>query len=389
MKFNNDNNQFLAEILDLEQEARLSQLFDVSGVQESFRFRALHRARRIALALIDDRGEVRQDLLKKLIVALEKEGYIFYPGGYNDGTITEHILPFLRLLAQDETLKSLKRFQRPLCHKWAEQIVSETLGMPALTDAHIRAAVLCACLTPLRQNVGSCFATAPAILIQREQVSLLIDDLYQLLSTGKLKRTFGGVEYAVPMSPSTGIGDLNKKLLSPQAMLCPGLIAAIRTITDEEVQVPIGMTAADLIHQVLLRQFSVSDTELQKARSLEIAEFKAGKLSPKMEQVRALQQKRKRGKVSVQSRLRQLLAQMLGVHPRLLFGDKNGVFPVEPLFELRASSRRVRRHWANHLPKDRREDQRVQPEDRRVSKAIRDRLRSGPRCGNPFAQSFV
>lgn len=182
---------------------------------EDYLDRALSRARSIALALIDERGEVKQDVLKKLISDLETEGYIFYPEGYSDGTITEHILSVLRLLDRDEILKSIKRFQNPLCHKWAEKVVSETLGLPSapLTDGNIRAAVLCAALTPLRQNVGSCFATAPAILIQREQTSLFLDDLYQLLSTGKLKRTFGGVEYAVPLSPNAGLGKADNALL--------------------------------------------------------------------------------------------------------------------------------------------------------------------------------
>ncbi len=125
------------------------------------------------MALMDEKGEVNQDFLEKVIVAFEQEGFLFYPQGFNDGMIQEHILGFLKILKQDETLKSLKRFQKPLCHKWAEKLIFETLGIPAstpLTDSLIKSAVLCACLTPLRQNVGSCFATAPAIMIQKEQV---------------------------------------------------------------------------------------------------------------------------------------------------------------------------------------------------------------------------
>src|SRR5690349_4176154 len=162
---------FLIQLLDLQNEAMLSFLFDLSALQESFRFRALQRARRLSLALIDEKGEVEQKLLKKIITSFEREGFIFYSQELNDGIIQEHILGFLRFLGQEEILKSLKRFQKPLCHKWAEKLIFETLGLNStipLTDGMIRAAVLCTCLTPLRQSVGSCFATAPAILIQKE-----------------------------------------------------------------------------------------------------------------------------------------------------------------------------------------------------------------------------
>ncbi len=99
-----------------------------------------------------------------------------------------------------------KKFSLPLCHHRAEEIVRQTLGLPRntkLEDDHVRRAALVACLTPLRQSIGSCFATAPAILAQKQRVDLLINDLYDLLTTGRLKRVVEGVEYSVPMSLSS------------------------------------------------------------------------------------------------------------------------------------------------------------------------------------------
>ncbi len=324
---------FFVQLLDLPSEARLSFLFDLSSVQESFRFRALHRARRLSLALIDEKGDLKQDLLKKIITVFEQEGYIFFPQGSNDGVIQEHIMGFLRMLSQEEILKLLKRFQKPLCHKWAEKLVFETLGLnptSTLTDAQIRAAVLCACLTPLRQNVGSCFATAPAIIIQKEQVSLFLDDLYQLLSTGKLKRTFGGMEYAVPLSPSTGIGDLKKNLIAKDSKarvgFCPGLIAAMQVSGATESNLPIEelgekverliqsyalgknqLTSADLIRQVLLEKLLLTEEDIERSRSLEIAHFKSAQMilggpdanvSRKLEQIEAFKQKEKEARAA-------------------------------------------------------------------------------------------
>ncbi len=314
----------LVQLFDIQNEARLSMLFDFSGVQESFRFRALNRARRISLALVDEKAEIKRDLLKNIIALLEKEGHFFYPGGTNDILIHEHILNFLKILDSEETLKSIKRFQKPLVHKWAEKVIFETLGVHATanpTDAQIRAAVLCACLTPLRQNVGSCFATAPAILIQRDQIPLFLDDLYQLLFTGKLKRTFGGVEYILPLSPSTGIAELKKNLISPNSKpgFCPGLIAALEVagaisetpLTLEEkgeaVQSLIQkwgsgknqLTSESLIRSLLLQKFHLSQEEVEQGRSLEMAQFKSAKMargfssSQKLEQITAFLQKEK------------------------------------------------------------------------------------------------
>lgn len=82
-----------------------------------------------------------------------------------------------------------------------------------ITDAHARRAALSAWLCYLRQNVGSCFATAPAIIVQSEQPELFLLDLHELLSTGQLKRTFGGIEYVVPLSSTWGAGDLRRPVV--------------------------------------------------------------------------------------------------------------------------------------------------------------------------------
>ena len=200
----------------IKEEAFFSLLTDQSSLQESSRFRGFRRAQIIACSLIDEKGEFQQTILHQWIELLEAEGYLIYPDGFNDGDLTDHYLAILKKL-RDETalIKALRRFQKPLCNGWAEELVRHSLGIyqtTVLTEAHIRIAALSALLVPLRQSVGSCFATAPAIFIQREQPLNLLEDLIQLLNTGKLKRIFSGVEYSVPLSPSTGVGDLRKPI---------------------------------------------------------------------------------------------------------------------------------------------------------------------------------
>lgn len=64
----------------------------------------------------------------------------------------------------------------------------------------------------LRQDVGSCFATAFAILVHQEYPSLFIKDIDDLLTSGKLTRIIGTREISVPMNLSGCIGELFKPL---------------------------------------------------------------------------------------------------------------------------------------------------------------------------------
>lgn len=184
--------------------------------QDSFRFYCVEQARLLAAELIDEKGCFREERLEQLIDAFISDGYATRIDGRADFLFAEHAIRVLRTLrAAPQLVKNLLRFSRPLANRWAESVVRDTVGdcsTSPLTNAQIRVSVLSACLTPLRQSVGSCFATAGAILIQEEQLPLLLEDLYELLCTGMLKRTFGGVEFVVPLSPTTGAGDLRKQV---------------------------------------------------------------------------------------------------------------------------------------------------------------------------------
>ena len=110
--------------------------------------------------------------------------------GLQEGSRLRHQRRALELAMEGRPFaKMVQRFRRPLCHAGAEQLVKETLGLPfstLLTDQQVQKAALAACYAVLRQNVGSCFATAPAILIHEENKEQFLSDLYELLMTGKL-----------------------------------------------------------------------------------------------------------------------------------------------------------------------------------------------------------
>jgi hypothetical protein len=220
-----------ASLFNLKEERALTALCNQSGTFDGFRLRAHRRAKLLATYLIEENGELNKEKLVELIALFEKSGSAIYLEELSDGVLFSHQLHFLKKLHADTALtRALKRFHRPLCHSFAQQLIRLSLGLSLtepLLDMHIRRAALAAALTPLRQNVGSCFATAPAILIQSEQVENLFADLYQLLTTGKLKRVFGGIEFMVPLSPSTGCGDLKRAIdfsHGAQMALGPGVI---------------------------------------------------------------------------------------------------------------------------------------------------------------------
>ena len=107
---------------------------------------------------------------------------------------------------------------------------------------------LIAWLTYLRQNVGSCFATAPAIVVSEEQPELFFKDLSELFGTGRLKRTFGGVEYSVPFSASWGAGDLRRLIVVQRGPLAekqkswhsPGILAGLEASGVIDTALPLG-----------------------------------------------------------------------------------------------------------------------------------------------------
>lgn len=186
----------MAAFFDLNQE---------NALQADFCLRARRRADRIASCLINEKGIFNPEVLSDLISSLEKQGYLL--GGINDSDLTLHQLYVLKTLQKrSDIVQKLQRIGLPLCHTIAEELIQTVEQESQISDVHVRRALLSALLCPLRQNVGSCFATAPAILIQSSQVEHLFFDLVELLTTGQLSRTFDGEEFTVPMSPSFGKG---------------------------------------------------------------------------------------------------------------------------------------------------------------------------------------
>lgn len=220
-----------AQRLDFFYQAETSYFMDLSSIQDSFRFRARYLAWKIANLLISEKGDLQRDLLADLVQFFAQHPFILGPRREGDSLIHAHLLTCLQQLIQDPQIWVLiRKFSAPVCHKRGEEVIRETLwptAVETIESFHVRRAALASWLTLLRQAVGSCFATAPAILIQK-QPYLFFKDLYEILNTGQLKRVLSGKEYAVPLSPTSGKMDLEKILtISERVSFSPGLVCAL------------------------------------------------------------------------------------------------------------------------------------------------------------------
>lgn len=241
-----------------EEYNELSRRLDASHFQESCAVRNVLRTRRLANLLINDKGELNTLVIPKLIVHLKRHLYSLGPDRQFDVKRQLHLLKALTLLnGSKELARLIVMVDRPMSLKNADEIIRDTLQLStkvSMTDAHARRAVLSAWLCTLRQNVGSCFATAPGIIIHDEQPETFLKDLIALISTGRLKRTFGGVEYSVPLSNSWGIGDLKKPVSLPlggnfdqgNIWLSPGLEAAFEAAKLLDSEMDLKQKTADI-----------------------------------------------------------------------------------------------------------------------------------------------
>jgi hypothetical protein len=217
---------------------------DKTDIQEGCNFRATRRAREIAMLVVDEYGEVNSEAVGKAIDILQEHLYSLGEGRQHDIVRQEHMLNVLRLLrANEEYQRLIKRVNKPSAHKIKEKVIRDTLSLEekvVITNAHARQAVLAAWLAYLRQNVGSCFATAPAIIIHGEQPERFLNDIIEMMAAGRIKRTFGGVEYSVPFSSSCGSGDLKRPFVlrvDVPVGRCLGIVYALQSagIIQEEL----------------------------------------------------------------------------------------------------------------------------------------------------------
>lgn len=238
-----------------------SRFMDKTAIQTSFLWRNAYVAKTLANHLIDDQGKLEIKQVHLAGQALKEHLFSLGPNRHHDDAGRLHMLSVLyRLETEKDLMYALGRIGKPIGNRNAEVLIRETLHLVenhVITDADARRASLSALLTSLRQNVGSCFATAPAILMQSEFPVRFLNELGELIGTGRLKRIYQGEEDAVPLCPSSGVGEL----------LRPFLLSSLGKDPLEALAVAPGLIFAFEAAGVLEKELN-SKEKREKCRSL-------------------------------------------------------------------------------------------------------------------------
>ena len=279
----------------------ISRRLDATQIQEGCSVRNNLRTRRLALQLVGEDGKLAKDRLARAIPAIEKHLYSLGPGRHHDYRRNEHILRVLTALRESPQLQTVfHSISKPYGNPPADALIRDTLQLDpqsAVKDREARQATLAAWLCYLRQNVGSCFATAPAIIVHDQQPEQFLIDIRDLLATGRLTRTFGGVQYSVPLSASWGAGDLKRPFVChpdpDQAKTpiweSPGLIVALTRVgildakvplprrvqqckrflvqlygDDPAIDGPFTCSAEEMIQKLVMRHMEVTEKDLEE-----------------------------------------------------------------------------------------------------------------------------
>lgn len=165
--------------------------------------RHIRLTRRIALELIDESGDLNEASLEEWISFLEKKS----DWRLNWTLYALKIVPKKALMQIHSPVKGLMR------PTFAADIIADTLNVKKeVSDADARRAVLAAFITDLRQEVGSCFATAPARLIRAALPERFFADMFHIITRGYLTRVIEGVQVEIPVCTHWGRGGIDRPI---------------------------------------------------------------------------------------------------------------------------------------------------------------------------------
>jgi len=229
------NREKLASIL-FDRDTPRQNALDQSGLQAACSVFDVERARNLAELCINETGQLDHGVVTKAKELLEKQPFSLLEAEQRKRDA--HLLNALSLLSDDKRARALiQQIRQPEANRLAEQAIRATLLLASnisVDDSATRKAVLTALFTTLRQSLGSCFATAPAIIVHEEYPLLFLHDLQELISSARLTRTVSGNQYSVPMSKSWGQGELKKPIsleATPNAVwTSPILLEIVETL---------------------------------------------------------------------------------------------------------------------------------------------------------------
>ena len=220
----------------IAEELELCNLCDRGNITDSTQFRINRRARLLAELLITDEGLFNKESAKAYLKEHPLPSYAILDDFFQRQAI-EVINYFLH---SEEANLRLRQLSFPLANGFVEDLIRNSLLYPrtkVMVKRDILVSLLMALFSSSRQHVGSCFATAPLLMIARERPERLFRDLYDVVTRGYLKRVIEGREYRVPLSIRTGPGEtyrrVNKKSEEdpPLNRACRGIVTVAKEMS--------------------------------------------------------------------------------------------------------------------------------------------------------------
>ncbi len=209
------------DVLRISEERMVCKQTIEAGICDLDQVVCMRRAKLLAEGLIDGKGEF------DLETGRHYQNTLKLPDStYLQTWFSAHVKNVLALFIESPHARlRLKQLSLPLSNRYIESLIEWTVNKKP-EKRELSVALLMALLSPLRQSVGSCFATAPLMIVQYEQPYVLFEELYNIVTRGSLRRIIDGKEVRVPLSIKTGPGD-TLHLMGPYSHLDPSLIEAL------------------------------------------------------------------------------------------------------------------------------------------------------------------
>lgn len=170
----------------------------------------------VASRVVDEKGRLDVDALASTCSFLKKRLYALGTGAEELLRRQKKLLSSCEFLLNSQQARMLiQRLGRPYGNRAAEEAIKQTLLLPEdfqVTEVETRRAVVAAFVGTLRQSLGSCFATAPAIHVHEHQPLVFLENIEEIFATSRLKKIVNGQELQVPESLNWGEGDLRRTL---------------------------------------------------------------------------------------------------------------------------------------------------------------------------------
>ncbi len=248
-------------------------------------------ARSLSLALsrllIDDQGKLDFEILDRAIKLIDANLYSLDYPLYDNAQ--RHVATMLKKISESKTLAlELTQVSHHLAGRHIGQLVRQTIELDErekIREVDVKRAALASLLYYFRQKVGSCFATAPAMLVQELHPEQFLKEIKELLTRGHLSRMIDGSEESAPALLEPWLGDLyrpfwvvldrDKKRISHAHGLVDALLLGGLSGKDEAVLLLekalesfqshlFITTVSELLYKVFALHFQMSKRELEE-----------------------------------------------------------------------------------------------------------------------------